>query len=150
MELVVVIAIIGILAGIAVPRFLDATASARGAKIVADMRTLQSAEMVYYAKFASYPTGDDDTAFKALIQGGFPTPPNGKFSIARVLNTGGASVGETSSANGYIYTVGNATDHQTPGTVTVPVTAVTAGTGETAIAAGNVNLTTLLGGTVTP
>ena len=37
-ELVVVIAIIGILAGIAVPRFLDATASARGAKIVADMR----------------------------------------------------------------------------------------------------------------
>lgn len=39
-ELVVVIAIIGILAGIAVPRFLDATASARGAKIVADMRTI--------------------------------------------------------------------------------------------------------------
>lgn len=50
MELVVVIAIIGILAGIAVPRFLDATASARGAKIVADMRTIQSAEMIYYAK----------------------------------------------------------------------------------------------------
>mgnify|MGYP001481356549 CR=1 FL=1 len=45
-ELVVVIAIIGILAGIAVPRFLDATASARGAKIVADMRTIQSAEML--------------------------------------------------------------------------------------------------------
>lgn len=45
-ELVVVIAIIGILAGMAIPRFLDATASARGAKVVADMRTIQSAEMI--------------------------------------------------------------------------------------------------------
>ena len=45
-ELVVVIAIIGILAGMAIPRFLDATASARGAKVVADMRTIQSAEVM--------------------------------------------------------------------------------------------------------
>ena len=52
MELVVVIAIIGILAGMAIPRFLDATASARGAKVVADMRTIQSAEVIYYAKYA--------------------------------------------------------------------------------------------------
>ena len=44
-ELVVVIAIIGILAGIAVPRFLDATASARGAKIVADMRKIGRAHV---------------------------------------------------------------------------------------------------------
>ena len=66
-ELVVVIAIIGILAGIAVPRFLDATASARGAKIVADMRTIQSAEMIYYAKNAKYPTAQND--FADLVQG---------------------------------------------------------------------------------
>lgn len=39
-ELVVVIAILGILAGLAIPRFMDATASARGARIVADMRTI--------------------------------------------------------------------------------------------------------------
>ena len=44
MELVVVIAIIGILAGMAIPRFLDATASARGAKVVADMRTINRTE----------------------------------------------------------------------------------------------------------
>ena len=47
-ELVVVIAIIGILAGIAIPRFIDATETARGAKIVADMRTIQAAEIMYY------------------------------------------------------------------------------------------------------
>ena len=54
-ELVVVIAILGILAGIAIPRFLDAQASAKGAKIVADLRTIDSAAMVYQAKTGSLP-----------------------------------------------------------------------------------------------
>lgn len=88
-ELVVVIAIIGILAGIAVPRFLDATASARGAKIVADMRTIQSAEMIYYAKNAKYPTAQND--FADLVQGNWPGVPTGKFIIAQVLKKGGGT-----------------------------------------------------------
>ena len=46
-ELVVVIAILGILAGIAIPRFMDSQASARGAKIVADLRTMDSALSLY-------------------------------------------------------------------------------------------------------
>ena len=54
-ELVVVIAILGILAGIAIPRFMDATATARGAKIVADLRTIDSAIMMYQAKTATEP-----------------------------------------------------------------------------------------------
>ena len=56
MELVVVIAILGILAGLAIPRFMDATASARGARIVADMRTIDSAIMMYNAKTGNLPT----------------------------------------------------------------------------------------------
>jgi len=59
-ELVVVIAILGILAGIAIPRFLDATATARGAKIVADLRTIDSAIVIYNAKTGTYPTGTAD------------------------------------------------------------------------------------------
>lgn len=55
-ELVVVIAILGILGGIAIPRFMDATATARGAKIVADLRTIDSAVTMYYAKVGEYPT----------------------------------------------------------------------------------------------
>lgn len=39
-ELVVVIAIIGILAGIAIPYYTEAQATARGARILADMRTI--------------------------------------------------------------------------------------------------------------
>jgi prepilin-type N-terminal cleavage/methylation domain-containing protein len=54
-ELVVVIAIIGILAGIAIPRFMDATATARGARILADMRTLDSVATMYYARAGTYP-----------------------------------------------------------------------------------------------
>lgn len=48
-ELMVVIAIIGILAAIAIPRFNDATESARGAKIQADLRTIDSAVMMAVA-----------------------------------------------------------------------------------------------------
>ena len=58
-ELVIVIAILGILAGIAIPRFLDATATARGAKIVADLRTIDSAIVIYNAKTGTYPTDTD-------------------------------------------------------------------------------------------
>lgn len=59
-ELVVVIAILGILAGIAIPRFMDATATARGAKIIADLRTIDSAIMIYNAKTGKLPTAMAD------------------------------------------------------------------------------------------
>lgn len=49
-ELVVVIAVLGILAGIAIPRFMDASATARGSRIVADMRMLESALSLYLVK----------------------------------------------------------------------------------------------------
>ena len=44
-ELVVVIAILGILAGIAIPRFLDSRASAAGAKLLADLRKIGRAHV---------------------------------------------------------------------------------------------------------
>lgn len=58
-ELVIVIAILGILAGIAIPRFLDATATARGSRIVADLRTIDSAIVIYNAKTGSLPADID-------------------------------------------------------------------------------------------
>ncbi|MDU4959774.1 MAG: type II secretion system protein [Sporomusaceae bacterium] len=42
-ELVIVIAIIGILAAMAVPKFGELTANANGAKVLADLRTIDSA-----------------------------------------------------------------------------------------------------------
>jgi prepilin-type N-terminal cleavage/methylation domain-containing protein len=87
-ELVVVIAILGILAGIAIPRFLDATATARGAKIVADLRTIDSALAIYNAKEGYYPqimpfgdssalTTDDPANHKHKLLASWPVPPSG-------------------------------------------------------------------------
>jgi type II secretion system protein G len=94
-ELVVVIAILGILAGIAIPRFMDATATARGAKVVADMRTIDSAIMIYNAKTGSMPTKTDGselttaaadgtanaTTFQLLAK--WPVPPTGTATITK-------------------------------------------------------------------
>ena len=136
-ELVVVIAIIGILAGMAIPRFLDATASARGAKIVADMRTIQSAEMIYYAKNAKYPTKQDD--LNTLVQGGWPGVPTGKFIIAQVLKQGGGTTEGVAGDNAaYTYTEGA---DGASGTITL-----TGATGLTGVDGSSYTLTVLLGG----
>lgn len=102
-ELVVVIAILGILAGIAIPRFLDATASARGSKIIADMRTIDSAVMIYNAKTGNITTASSNltatketsTAFKLLAT--WPTPPTGK---AVVMGNANSQVTITSDGGG--------------------------------------------------
>lgn len=54
-ELMIVVAIIGILAAIAVPKFGAAADSAKKAKIQADLRTLDTAISMYYAKEGKYP-----------------------------------------------------------------------------------------------
>ena len=81
-ELVVVIAILGILAGIAIPRFMDATATARGSKIVADMRTIESAVSMQYAKSGSYSSN-----VQGLVDGGYlaslPVAPTGEAKITK-------------------------------------------------------------------
>ena len=109
-ELVVVIAILGILAGIAIPRFMDATASARGSKIVADMRTIESAESMNYAKNGSY------VALADLVTNGFlaaqPVPPSGSYIIPESGKTG------TVAATTYTVTV-TAASGTTPASVAI-------------------------------
>jgi type II secretion system protein G len=98
-ELVVVIAILGILAGIAIPRFMAAQEEARGAKFLADIRTIESAANMYAAKNGTYPgsydpwyvAGNGNPANKATYTAGsdfaadyfaaWPTPPSGYLRI---------------------------------------------------------------------
>lgn len=63
-ELVVVIAILGILSGIAIPRFMDSIETARGAKLLADLRSIESAGTVYYTKNGKYPLVTTDYQHK--------------------------------------------------------------------------------------
>ena len=48
-ELLVVVALIGILTTIAIPKYTEVQEAAKRAKIMADLRTMDSAIMVYYA-----------------------------------------------------------------------------------------------------
>ncbi len=90
-ELVVVIAILGILAGIAIPRFMSATETARGAKTVADLRTLESAAVMYYAKTGVVPTKTDlengnATLGTTALVASWPVPASGKAIIKNNAN----------------------------------------------------------------
>lgn len=108
-ELVVVIAILGILAGIAIPRFMDATASARGAKIVADLRTIDSSIMMYQAKTASEPTQISDlTTAPNQFLASTPKPPTGTDTAIITTNAGG-QVKITNAATDYTITNSRAT-----------------------------------------
>ena len=55
-ELMIVVAIIGILAAVAVPNFIGATDEAKIARIRTDLSTIGTASELYYAKKGSYPT----------------------------------------------------------------------------------------------
>ena len=103
-ELVVVIAILGILAGIAIPRFMDATATARGAKIVADLRTIDSAIMLYQAKNGSLPGAATDLTNanqSSAYLAAWPVPPSGSAIITK--NNGTAVTGTIAANTTYGY-----------------------------------------------
>jgi len=58
-ELLIVVAIIGILAGIAIPNFLGARNKARVARVFADFRTIGTALESYYVDNTEYPSGTE-------------------------------------------------------------------------------------------
>lgn len=101
-ELVVVIAILGILAGIAIPRFMDSIEIARGAKLLADLRSIESAGTVYYTKNGKYPlvTTDDQHKKDSLdfIKEYFGSWP---------LSTGGYAIVQGYNGVNYRYNLSN-------------------------------------------
>ena len=80
-EMVIVIAVLGILAGIAVPRFMNSNAAARGAKIIADMRSIDSAASIYMARTGIVPTSLD----QLTMYDGSSNPP--KYPLIAVNST---------------------------------------------------------------
>ncbi len=94
LELVVVIAIIGILAAILIPNLTQSTQSAKNSKMKADMRSIDSALAMYYANNKNaYPAdaATYKTAMKAAFNDQEPTDAQGNtFTYATA--TGGYTV----------------------------------------------------------
>lgn len=89
-ELLIVVAIIAILAAIAVPNFLEAQTRAKVARVVADMRTMQTATEVYRVDHNKPPIRndhwEDDSQSKRYIPDGDtkiydPAKPDAKVGL---------------------------------------------------------------------
>ena len=61
-ELIVYIAVVGVILAVAVPKYNNAIAMANTARIQADLQTLDGAILMYYTETGTYPTGVGDLA----------------------------------------------------------------------------------------
>lgn len=111
-ELVVVIAILGILAGIAIPRYIEMQEEAKGAKVMADMSAIESAASVFAVKNGRLPyranSGDNTSAnisqFVPDYLASWPVAPTG---IIRITGYDGTvyryQLGTDSKKNAIVY-----------------------------------------------
>ena len=100
-ELVVVIAVLGILAALGIMRISDSMASARGSKVVGDLRTLDSAITIYNTTSATALTSLDQLADNEIAT--VPTPPKGDFTVVTTAGTEKSYDAATYNAGAYTY-----------------------------------------------
>jgi type IV pilus assembly protein PilA len=102
-ELLVVILIIGILAAIALPAFLNQRAKAQDSEAKSNVRTAQTAMETYYTDNQSYAN-----ATKALLEGIEPALKNANVLTLANLTATGYDVTVTSKSNDATkYTISN-------------------------------------------
>ena len=108
-ELLVVVAVIGVLATIAIPLFVSVQARGRIAKAQADSRSLASAVSVYGAHMGAIPTALTQlTAVATNAQGNLagpfmnsvPTPPGGWAAYSYTANVSAGTYTIPSSGDG--------------------------------------------------
>jgi general secretion pathway protein G len=107
-ELVVVIMILGILAGVAAPKLFSTSSSATDNGLKQTLAIVRDAIELYAAKYGSLPNPADSDAFKSAVaefmRGTFPTCPVG-ISAMRNANvtiaTGATTAGDASPTTGW-------------------------------------------------
>jgi len=108
-ELMVVVAVIGVLATIAIPLFVSVQARGRIAKAQADSRSLASAVSVYGAHMGGIPTALSQLTAVATNSQGFPAgpfmgsvpiPPGGWAAYSYTANVSAGTYTITSTGDG--------------------------------------------------
>lgn len=99
-ELIVVIAIIGILAGIMLPRYYSFTDDARKGAAISEAKSIRTMAETFYSKYGEWPVVDKTTGFKVQT---------GKSS------SGGASYSDSPTFTGTISRIASDTNRITNG-----------------------------------
>jgi len=106
-ELLIVVAIIGIIAAIAVPNLLQSKAAANEASAIAYMRNWTSAQELYFLKFGVYADADDQLFAEGLIGKGSADSHGYSFSLdnpaGSTMNWWGAGAPDTPGQTGSRY-----------------------------------------------
>jgi len=113
-ELLIVVAIIGIIASIAVPAVLEALRTSREAAAIQTLRTIVSAENTYISTKGGYSQYGDGSQLAAagLVDGTLMTQPTNKYQIALVIGAPATTYTATSeptytTTNGHFYFTSN-------------------------------------------
>ena len=107
-ELMIVVAIIGVLGAIVIPKFTTSQEAARTARVQADLRTIESAMVMYEADVGTVPTAISDLTGTKTVGGrsfgpylkSTPVTPAG---TVRIINSGGTAATDEASASDLEY-----------------------------------------------
>ena len=97
-ELVVVIAILGILASIAIVTFSRVTSQAKGSQIIANMYVCEDTINIYYTRNSNFPEN-----VNSLIGTHFATWPKPPIGQATIIKNNGEELRLTVHATNYVY-----------------------------------------------
>lgn len=101
-ELIVVIAILGILAVIVIPRLGTFTTSAERRSVQADHRILVATAQMFYAEDAEWPSTEDELL--PYLEGGWPEENNGEHTIGETGIISKHGGGGEAGTNEWTYT----------------------------------------------
>lgn len=113
-ELIAVIVVLAILAGVAVPRYFDYTDRARSSALQGTLGNLRSAIQNFYANASlsgspAYPTLAQLTTVGTVVQDAFPANPYNSLSSVTAATLAEWNARTTAGTAGWRYYVDNAT-----------------------------------------